>query len=158
MKHIKQATNECFPTTLAMLTDRDVNEILAASQAISPIQHSWSSFTSTDNPEDITMTYRALARKYAPYLIDYCEPVSAFKIAEQKKYIGYQAFINMTATGKGAVLSVSRYIDKPLAHICAYEKGVVYDGCLDKELLSHDYYVNLAKKTVLCPYAIVSEY
>jgi hypothetical protein len=158
MIHIKQQKDECFPTTLAMLAGVDVNKILADAQAISPITHSWASFTSYDNPDAITMTYRALCRKYAPWLIDYCEPVRAFDMARDNKFMGYDEYMKKTANGRGAVLLCSRYLSKPCAHICAFENGVIYCSGQDAPMSARDYYIKMASRTPLCPYAVVSEY
>lgn len=158
MKHIKQGTNECFPTVLAMLTDQDVNKILAEAQAISPITHSWGDFAATGNPEEITLTYRALCRKYAIWLIDYCEPVSAFKTARDNKYLSYEVYMDKTARGRGVVLLCSRFMSRPGAHICAFEEGVIYCSGMDGPISAHDYYVKCAMHSILCPYAVVVEY
>src|SRR5690349_3960991 len=105
MKHVKQGMNECFPTVLAMLTDTDVNKIIADAQVISPLCHSWDAATANADPNgDAAMVYRALARKYAPYLLDYVAPVNVKQIAEKGLFMSYRAFIEQTKHGKGAVV------------------------------------------------------
>lgn len=157
MQFIKQGKDECYIATLAMLSGVDYNKILSDATAISPVIHNWSMFTNAANPDDITMSYRALARKYAPYLMDYCDPVSSYKIAEQRKFIGYAEYMEKTSLGRGAVLLASRYLSRPGAHIAAYETGVIYCPSQDGPMSARDYYIKCASKTTLCPYAIVSE-
>jgi len=164
MDHIKQATNECFPTVLAMLSGTDVNKVLADTQAISPITHSWTSYIDTgnrdkDTADEVTAVYRALARKYAPYLIDYVAPVSVKDCIEKSLYLNYEAFMTFVKKlRRGAIISCSRFKSIPVAHIAAFENGLVYDGNLDGPISAHEYYKKLANDTPMCPIAVVSEY
>jgi len=157
MEHIKQAKDECFPTVLAMLSGVDVNKILADGKAMTPLIHSWSMFTSIGNPDDITSTYRMLARKYAPFLIDYCEPISAYEVAKTRGYMSYKDFYAQTLHGKGAALYVSRYLSSPGAHITAYEDGFIYCGNQDGPMTAREYWVKLASKSILCPFKVIPE-
>jgi hypothetical protein len=160
MEHIKQGNNQCFPTVLAMLSGTDVNKILAESQAMSPIVHSWADYLKDEgNADEITNTYRALCRKYAPYLIDYCKPISVNDCIQRKLYMSYAMFTAFIAQNRrGAVLLCSRFRSQPCAHIAAFENSLIYDGNLDGPVTAHEYYKMLATKTVMCPYAVVSEY
>lgn len=160
MKHIKQGLNECFPTVLAMLSGIDVNKILADAQVISPVVHNWARFNAGEvkPDDDVSMVYRALARKYAPYLVEHCAPVSVNVLLRDNRYLGYYEFIAKTARGKGAVLLGSRFRTKPCAHIAAYEDGLIYCGNQDGTMKARDYYILCAKLTPLCPYGVVSEY
>jgi hypothetical protein len=147
-----------------MLSDTDVNKILAETQAISPCVHSWASYLNTGNrdsetAEEITNVYRSLCRKYAPYLIDYVKPFSVKDCIERKLYLSYEAFMHFVKSfRRGAVISCSRYKSRPGAHIAAFELGLVYDGNLDGPISAHEYYKKLAKDTTMCPIAVVSEY
>jgi hypothetical protein len=164
MEHIKQGNDECFPTVLAMLTGVDVNKILAETQAISPCVHSWASYLGTgyrdqETAEEITNVYRALASKYAPYLIDHVKPVSVKDCIEKSLYLKYDTFmIFVKSFRRGAIISCSRYKSTPGAHIAAFENGLVYDGNLDGPVSAHEYYKKLAKDTPMCPIAVVAEY
>ncbi len=158
MKHLKQGLNECFPTVLAMLTDNDVNKIIADAKILSPLVHSWSDASSghCELNDDMAMVYRALARKYAPYLLDYVAPVNVKQTADKGLFMSYRAFIEQTRQGKGAVVMCSRFISRPAGHIAAYENGLIYCGNMDGPMSAHDYYKFLATQTVLCPFAVIS--
>jgi hypothetical protein len=166
MEHIKQADDECFPTVLAMLTGVDVNKILADTQALSPVAHSWTDYLNSSNDiekqEEIANTYRSLCRKYAPYLIDAPAIGSFIKVTdciEKSLYLKYDTFmLFIKSFRRGAIISCSRFKSIPGAHIAAFESGLVYDGNLDGPILAHEYYKKLAKDTPLCPIAVVSEY
>jgi len=161
MKHIKQRKNECFITVLAMLSDTDVNKIIADAQIITPTQHSWSDYLSSSAPkpdDDAHMVFRALARKYAPYLVDHCGPASVKEVAEKKLYLTCAEFERKTARGKGAVIMVSRFLSRPGAHIAAYENGLIYCSDQDGPMTAREYYKFLATQTILCPFAVIPEF
>ena len=167
MKHIKQGDLACFPTVLAMLSGTDVNKIMADAQVINPLVHTWGDamMQQMAKPgDDLDMIYKALARKYAPYLIDHTSPVRVKDVSAAGRYMSYQAFISATATGRGAIFLCSRYISRPCAHIAAFEQGVIFDPGLEGPISAHDYYVFLSKIksndkiAPLCPINVVSEY
>ena len=168
MQHLKQGELACFPTVLAMLSGIDVNKILADAQVINPLVHTWADAMTKNMSQpgdDLDMVYKALARKYAPYLIDHTAPVKVKDVGAAKQYMSYQAFISTTATGRGAILLCSRFISIPRAHIAAFEQGVIFDPGLDGSMPAHDYYVMLSKVkpgtpgiAPLCPIRVVSEY
>lgn len=168
MQHIKQGDLACFPTVLAMLSGNDVNKIIAEAQLINPLVHSWGDamLQAMSKPgDDLDMVYKALARKYAPYLIEHTSPVRVKDIGAAGKFMSYHAFISATATGRGAILLCSRFISCPAAHIAAFEQGIIFDPGLDGPIPAHDYYVWLSKITPntpnlapLCPHTVVAEY
>ena len=159
MQHIKQGLNECFPTVLAMLTGTDVNKVIADAKILSPTVHDWNQATQDANPDsDASLTYRGLARKYAPWLLDYVAPVNVKQIADAGRFMSYRAFVDQTKQGRGAVVMCSRFISRPAGHIAAYENGLIYCGNMEGPMSAHDYYKMLATKTVLCPFAVVPEY
>lgn len=158
MRHIKQRKNECFPTVLAMLTGIDVNKILAESQTINPVYHSWSDAMRLGDQTNITMAYRALARKYAPYLIDHVEPFNTEKLINGKLYMSYQDYAQQTKLGRGALILGSRYRSTPAAHIAAYENGLIYCSDCDSAVTSREYWIFLSEKTPLCPIRVVPEF
>src|SRR5689334_8814989 len=132
IKHIKQGKNECFPTVLAMLTGKSVDEIIASARVISPRVHSWDEATAnSDHNGDAAMVYRHLARKYTPYLLDYVAPVNVKQISEAGLFMSYRHFIELTKHGRGAVVMCSRFISRPAGHIAAYETGLIYCGNMD---------------------------
>jgi len=159
IKHIKQGKNECFPTVLAMLTGKSVDEIIASARIISPLVHSWDEARAdSDLDGNAAMVYRHLARKYAPYLLDYVAPVNVKNISERKLFMPYATFVEATRQGRGAVVMCSRFISRPAGHIAAFENGLIYCGNMEGPMPAYDYYKLLASKTVLCPFAVISEY
>lgn len=166
MRHIKQRKNECFPTVLAMLSGESIDKIIAGARVIIPTCYSWEYVTQQDASldGDLAMAYRHLARKYAPYLLDYVAPVSVKVCAEQKLYMSYRTFIDKTRLGRGAVILCSRYASRPGGHIAAFENGIIFDPGEDGPMPAHDYYCLWAKlkpesnRIPLCPIYVVSEY
>src|SRR5580765_5416329 len=129
MKHIKQRKNECYLTTLAMLTGKSVDEILASAQVMSPYTHSWDSFTSFDPMSDIKIVYKALARKYAPWLASQIDFPNSRDIYKPGFFdISSDDYIDLTEEGRGAILLVAT--NPFCAHICAFENGIIYDSAL----------------------------
>ncbi len=162
IKHIKQGHNECFPTVLAMLSGVDVNKIIADSKALSPTVHSWSDAVSVPSKlgelTEVELVYRALARKYAPYLLEHVAPVNVKEMGDRKAFLSYGEFRELTRLGKGAVILCSRYISMPAGHIAAYEQGLIYCGNMEGPVSSHEYYKWLATKTPMCPVYVIPEF
>lgn len=164
MRHIKQRLNECFPTVIAMLNDMDVDAIIAEFQITSTTRHDWASFLAsnpTPDPnilDEVTLTYRAICRKYAPYLLDHVRPVNAIDVATRGLFMSYNDYRLKTSEGKGAVLMCTRLKSQAGGHIAAYERGKMYCGNQDGPMSAKDYWILLATKTILCPCGVIPAY
>jgi len=147
-----------------MLNDMDVDAIIGEFQITSATMHDWDSLLATnrspdpDMLDDAALTYRAICRKYAPYLIEYTRPVSAIDIASKGLFMAYRDYILKTALGKGAVVMCSRLKSQPGAHIAAYECGQIYCSDQDGPMGAKEYWIMLATTTILCPFKVIPAY
>jgi hypothetical protein len=153
MRLIKQRKNECYLCTLAMLSDRSVDEILAHASVLSPYQHSWGMFTSTGNQGDIDLTYRALARKYVPWLMGVGSGLNVKEMLTKPNFFMLSDDY-IAETGEGIGVALLACPNPVGAHIVAWQDGLIYDSSIDQPLDSFEHFVAVASHGMV-PFKVI---
>lgn len=137
MKHQKQTHNACFPTTLAMLHDVDVSEVIAYGLEGTPYTK-WSE-AHRDKASYQKIVCKVLDKWYGPL----CMGLGKFSEPNCSDICMGTSDPTPLPPGKGMITMRFMLIH---GHVVAYENQMIYDGNRDEAVPWLTYYDQMSKR------------